>query len=191
MKKIKIEGKSYLIPTKWSEVTLETFLEIREVEKRREEMEEIDFIISYIYAVTGIEREKLMYFKKEECDLILKLLNELSTTVIEVSSNPIFKHKGIEYVFNTDMIFGQYVDLNNITKDQDIWEVSHKIASVFIRPAKKKILKKFNLHPKITDYKLEPYDFSLVEERAEIFKKHMSLDMIYTCIAFFLISHQN
>ncbi len=196
MKTIKIKNTSYFIPTKWSEITLNDYLNLRThlnkaSEINDEEIKENDFNTEFINIMTKISIDEIREFSIEEVDEILTTLKLLAENKKTINLNPIFIHKGINYVFDEEMIYGQLVDLNAFTKEQELFDVSHLISAVFMRPAKLSFKNRIRMKFKIKDFKVDKYDYNSVKERAELFKEKMPFELINTCAAFFLTLKRN
>ncbi len=195
MDKVKINNQTYFFPSNWSEITLKVFLEIRDIEYKKDDMEFFDFAIKYINAVTSIPVEDLRNIKNEELSTVLEKLNVLSNSSINAVDHPIFKYNDKWYVFDTELTFGQFVDLNGITKDKEWWSIANEISSVFIRPAKIKFSGKLKLARRkpleVKDFIVDKYDYLSLKDRAEIFMNYLPMDQIYTCKAFFLTLKKN
>lgn len=190
MEKIKLNDQTYFFPNNWADISLKIFLEIRELELHKEKMDFYEFAMKYINIISSIEVDELRALKKEDLTTVIQKMMTLWALPMEQIDHPIFNFNGTYYVFDTNISFGQYIDLDTITKGKEWWSIANEIAAVFIRPAELKIWKNIKRRFKktllIEDFDIEPYNFDTLKERADIFMEYLPMDYIVTCKAFFL-----
>lgn len=195
MKKVKINNKDWNIPTSWSEITLKQFLEIRELEKTLTKETYIDFGAKYIEVMTGINKTDIDDLNPEDFYILLNDLVAISRSEIKQINEPIFNYEGKTYILDKDtknIKFGQWIDLDYITKEKEYWEISHKVAAMFMRQATPKnklkhLLKKIFRRPfKASDFIISTYSFEGLDDRSDLFYYNLPMDQMYTCSAFFL-----
>lgn len=200
MEKIQVNKKTYKIASDWSELTLHHFNETRKLEAQQESMPFLDFANKYIQLLTGIPSEDIDSITPLEFqDLMVKIMKITKANVNE-DTNIIFEKDGVTYVFDDNiskMSFGQFIDLDYVTKDKDFWDIAHKVAAIFVRPISNGdsfILKgKKALRKKLTkdDFKISKYTYDGLEDRAEMFYNEMPMTYIYTIACFFLRLGEN
>jgi hypothetical protein len=130
--------------------------------------------IRLISIMTGAKQEDIL-------KLPHKQIKEISSYLITImpSTNFVFEDSftlnGIEYGFIPEyknMSFAEFVDLDTLLtkKPDEIMTNLHIVASIMFRP----IVSKKSKH----NYKIEEYDSSKVDERAELFKKELDIKYV-------------
>lgn len=190
MNTFKLNSTKYEIPENWYDIKLNTFLKIRELEKKRGDLDEIDYNLSYTSILTGIPVDDLLNLEPQKLGEILSILMGITSKSIDIIPEPIWKYNGETYVMdkNTEkMILGRFIDLDTINKQGDVWENGHKIAASFLRKAKPKFRLKFTKNPKCSDYYINKYDWDELVKDSEIFLEHLPMPYIYTIVVFFCL----
>lgn len=180
MKKYIINEKEYFIPTSWSDINYNTFIQMKKLEKNSDKIDELEYNKQYISVMTGIPVDVI-----DEIDL--NLLTEILVNIysfaqkeIPVKSDVVFTFDKQTYVLDKNtsaIILGQFIDLDDMIKN-DYWDRADEIAAVLCRKAKKNLFKK--------GYSIEKYDHLKMKETAKIFREHMPIDEIYSIMVFFL-----
>jgi hypothetical protein len=167
MKKIQFNNKSYDIPTKWEEVTLEQQIEVSEIATNNQSVR----MLSILSAYTGIPVNEL---KKSKTSKLMTVLNKLTFINTPIPNTPIikFKFSGETYYISESFIdqeFQDYVSIQTIIAEykENIWKSTPHILAVM---AKKE------------GESLDDYD---VNKRAELFKK-LPLNIVNGVNTFFL-----
>lgn len=190
MEKQKINDITYFFPTSWSDITLEQFLQLRELESRAENFDEYEYSVEYLHILTSVDKEDILKTSVIELSGCFDKVKAMTKQSLESSKAPIFKFNNEYYVFDENLTGGQFIDLINITKGKEWWSVSDEICSVFIRKAKLKESKFYKIllkkELKKEDFVIEPYDHFKAKETAKMFRKYLGMDIIYTCKCFFL-----
>lgn len=107
----------------------------------------------------------------------------LSNYILEPKSRDLvttFELHGITYGLENDwqhMSWGQWVDLEVYSQSDKLTDNIHMIMSLLYRPV---------VSEKGKDYKLEKFKSSKVEERAELFKNNLPIEMWFGVSTFFL-----
>ena len=164
----------YDIPKHWDELNLGRYMRIMKVLKVEEE-NEIDKIVKILNCITDIP-------KKDIYSLDMSSINSLGlhlSSFLTSKPNEELKHfieiEGKEYGFHPclkEMTLGEFVDLETYMKD--INENLHKILSILYRPVIAKDGDK---------YRIEDYEPN--KERAELFKKNLTVGDFHGASVFF------
>lgn len=194
MKDFRLDGKKYKIPTTWDDLCLKKFLQIREHEKLQDKMPLLDYNLEFISIITEIPTEDLMTLSTDDITYLIKDIIDVTNKVLELVDEPICTIDGITYVMDRktdEMKLGQFIDLDLINREGDVWDNAHKICASFMRPAKNtKIGFIKNPKPNCNDYIIDKYDYDELLKNAEIFYNKMPMTYIYTCITFFFTFRQ-
>lgn len=196
---IKIENKEYNIPTTYSDLTLKKFLQLRDHEKEMENIPLFEYNLEYLSIVTEITHEDLLKLTPTEITNLIKELITVTQSELELVDNLVIKIDDLTYAFDSqmqEMKIGQFIDLDMLNQEGDVWDNAHRICASFLRPIKiskvskiklaiKKLLGKKVTH---TDYNVESYNYENLLKRAEIFYQQLPMTYIYTIITFFLLS---
>jgi hypothetical protein len=166
----------YEIPSHWDELNLSRYMRIMKVLKDKEEIHDVEKVIRILNCLTDVP-------KKELYSLDIKSIGKLNshlTKFLETLPNDEIKHfievEDKEYGFHPclkDMTLGEFVDLETYMKDID--QNLHNILSVLYRP----VISKDNKGK----YRIEDYEPN--EERANLFKKHLTVDDFNGASVFF------
>lgn len=195
MKTLNIKNKSYQIPQNWNDITLKKFLQLRDHEKMIDHMPLFDYNLDYLSIVTEIPNEELLDLTPNDIGNLIKELIEVTRKDVSIIEEPIISIDGTIYVMdkNLDKLqLGQFVDLDYITKEGDVWDNAHKICASFMRPAKiSRFDKLFKKNIKCESYKVDEYDYKALVRDSEIFYEKMPMTYIYTCVTFFFTFRQN
>jgi hypothetical protein len=171
--KIKKEGKTkeYKLISKWSEVTLESWLKLIEVKTgtKSKEAEET------IAALSDIPKQLVNELSIRDVAVIMGRIAELQSEQ-DSKLKRVIKVDGIEYGFMPDLdsiTLGEYADIETFIKN-DIEKNLPELCAVLYRP----IVEKKN-----GVYTIEGYDGN-ISIRAEEFKK-MSAEQVQSALVFF------
>lgn len=163
------------MPKSWNELNLGRYMRIMKVLRSKEKLHELEKVIRILNCISDIP-------KKELYGLDLKSIGKLGgylTKFLESIPNDELKHfitiEGIEYGFHpklVDLSLGEFVDLETYVKDLE--ENLHLILSILYRP--------------VTDRRGDKYrieDYEPDKERADLFKKHLTVDDFNGASVFF------
>jgi hypothetical protein len=171
--KIKKEGKTkeYKLISKWSDVTLERWLKLVEVETESKSKEALETIT----ALSDIPKQLVKELGIQDVAVIMSRIGELQ---VEQDSElkSIIEVEGKEYGFHPDLnsiTLGEYADLETFIKN-GIENSMPEVMAVLYRP----IVEKKN-----DIYVIEAYDGN-ISIRAEEFKK-MSAEQVQSALRFF------
>jgi hypothetical protein len=175
--KIKKGGKTkeYNLISKWSEVTLESWLKLIEAEKgsKSKEAEET------IAALSDIPKKLVNELSIKDVAVIMSKIAELQEGQ-DSKLKRIIEVDGIEYGFHPnldDITLGEYADIETFIKN-DIEKNLPELMAVLYRPV--------SMKGKNGVYTIEAYD-GKISIRAEEFKK-MSAEQVQSALVFFGVS---
>jgi len=158
--------KTYNVPATWNELTLGRYMRIMKVLKDEEETSDIERLVRIINCLSKIPKKHIYSLEVNS----LKKLGKHITSFLESEPNDELEHfvtiEDIEYGFHPklfDMTLGEFVDLETYMKDID--NNMHNIMSILYRPVTQK--------DEENKYLIEDYEPS--EERANLFKKHLTV----------------
>lgn len=173
-----LNGKKTLhfnIPKTWNELNLGRYIRIMKVLRSEEKIRELEKVIRILNCITDIP-------KKDLYGLDMKSIGKLGTHLtrfLESVPDDELKHfievEGVEYGFHpklVDMTLGEFVDLETFVENLE--DNLHLILSILYRPVTEKKDDKY----RIEDYKPD-------RERAELFKKHLTVGDFYGASVFF------
>lgn len=181
MIRIKVLDNKYAIPTVMKELPIGKFQEISAVETEQE----FKKITEYITILTGLDYNIIKNLDVED---VRSLMNKFDFNVDkETPIIPAVEIDNIIYKFDSNldnMQFGMFIDLMELTKDEDIIiDNLHLIMAILYRPIIKQKLYDRMFKRKLV---IEPYIIETVKERAELFKNKMMMDKILGAMFFFI-----
>ena len=163
-----LNGKKTLrfnIPKTWNDLNLGRYIRTMKVLRSEEKVSELEKVIRILNCITDIP-------KKDLYGLDVKSVGKLGahlTGFLESVPDDELKHfievEGVEYGFHpklVDMTLGEFVDLETFVENLE--DNLHNILSILYRPVTAKKDDKY----RIEDYKPD-------RERAELFKKHLTV----------------
>ena len=177
MIKITINDKKYKVPNEFSELTIEKFQEISKVE-------DVDKgnVLEYIHILSGIDKDILKHISiddiKKITENLLTFFNKGEYKLVDAVE--IQKHI---YVFDDDlynMTFEMFIDLDELTKDQDsIIDNLHLIMAILYREKKKRKLFRKTIYTDV-------YNSKTIKDRAEFFSTNLMMDKVLGALFFFI-----
>ena len=171
-----INDKDYLIPQKWTEVSLGSYQKFSEA--TTDETDEHTANLNAISALIGVPMEVLEKCKKNDIDEVIQVLGKLTEVVPNTTLNLIVEIDGKRYGFHPnlkDITFGEFVDLDNYLENP--LENLHKVMGVLYREI---------TFEKKGKYTIEEYDSLKALKNAELFKDKLSIGTVNGAAAFFL-----
>jgi len=179
---LELNEKEYKLPTTFNEMNIEMYSKLISIDKDLSDMDKYKKIISLL---TGIDEETVNQIKVEQLKLIQdKIQFMFNADKIELVDR--FSIDGQKYGFNYDlnqMSFGEYIDLEEFSKPEEVNNNLHILMAILYRPIKTK--KSF--FRKNKDYKIIDYDSENVMKRAELFKTKLMMDKVLGGMVFFSI----
>lgn len=177
--KFDLDGIEYEVP---SFMNLENYAKIFKI---KDILSEDYFAAKLIHLMTGAPVEKLL-----EADF--NSIQYLSTYIMTLFPNEEekfvdkFELEGVRYGFIPSwkkMTFAEYVDLDTLftKKRNELLDYIHIIMAILYRP--------ITHEPDKKEYKIEKYDYESMQERAELFKKHLDIKY-YVGAQFFFIKFE-
>lgn len=140
MKQFKIREKEYQMPTDWSEITLNVYVKLAELEESR-----AAFGIPELYLLKVLE----VLCNVEEGDLdelSLTMVNELVELVSFVQQEPVWNNvqhldiDGVDYVFPNDLnnlTMGEYISIKTLQENNTTAGIIPYILAIILRPGSK------------------------------------------------------
>ena len=127
-----LNDKDYLIPQKWTEVSLGSYQKFSEA--NTDETDEHTANLNAISALIGVPMEVLEKCKKNDIDQVIQVLGKLTEVVPNTTLNLIVEIDGKRYGFHPnlkDITFGEFVDLDNYLENP--LKNLHKVMGVLYR----------------------------------------------------------
>ncbi len=171
-----LNDKDYLIPQKWTEVSLGSYQKFTEA--TTDETDEHTANLNAISALIGVPMEVLEKCKKNDIDQVIEVLGKLTEVVPNTTLNLIVEIDGKRYGFHPnlkDITFGEFVDLDNYLENP--LKNLHKVMGVLYREI---------TFEKKGKYTIEEYDSLKALKNAELFKDKLSIGTVNGAAAFFL-----
>lgn len=180
MIKLTIDDKNYDVPSEWSELTLDQWQKISEIDVSSEEEEfRSYYLVIYVLSIFNIMGD-LTSLSIPDIIKIGNNMKYLYESPISTLKN-IIKIDNKEYGLEESMFSmssGSYFDTDRLVKKMKNIDKLHILMASFYRPIKKKSKKGFEI---------EDYDTTSLNERAEIFKKVSALEA--AAFINFIIAH--
>ncbi len=173
-----LKGKKKLnfnIPENWNELNLGRYMRIMKVLQSKEKLHEIEKIVRILNCISDIPKRELYGLDLKSIGKLGKHLTKFLSTEPNDELKHFIKIEGVEYGFHpklVDMSLGEFVDLE--TYMNNINDNLHLILSILYRPVTAK---------KNEKYRIEDYEPN--RERADLFKKHLTVDDFNGASVFF------
>ena len=173
----------HTIPTRWEEIKLSLYLKYYDVIKSKKPEDEgyNEFVLKeFAHYICLIHRD---LFPALEMSTINDIGENMTRMFKQTSAMPLvqtFKIEEIEYGFHPnlqELTYGEYLDLTHY--GQKLWEDEniYKFLSILYRPIIRKSGK---------EYILDDYS-GTSQVRIDLFKTHMTCDVVWGSISFFLL----
>lgn len=184
---LKLEEKKYDLPTSFEELILGKYQEIVEINK---ELPFLEKYVKILNILTGIDEEKIKEIDIKQLNVIS---NAISYIFKEEQKGLIdrFKLDGTKYGFNnhlTSIKFGEFIDLEEFSKSDEVNKNLHILMAILYRPIKrfkKRTIFSYLKKEKDDKYEIEDYNSDEVMERAKLFKEKLSMDKVLGTMVFF------
>ena len=167
--------KTYSLPTIWNDVKLDTYMQVCSILEEKED-NEYRQTFKLLQALMGL---KTTTIEKMPLSVVRQIYNDIAVLIKQPIDNNL-KHKikinKVTYGFHpqlSNLTLGEFVDIESYIKE-GIHKNMHNILSVLYRPITKVKGHQYN----IEDY--EPND-----ERAELFKEHLTIGDVNGASVFF------
>ena len=162
-----LDGKEYKIP---QILTIENYVKIYKV---KDLFDEEYFLPRLINILTDAPMDLLLKAERDKIQMLNKPLMDIFP-----SDKPVFLDRfeldGVQYGFLPSwkkMSFGEFADLDTLMtkKPEEMLDFIHIITAIMYRP----IVKEISKHK----FEIEEYDFNSTQERAELFKKKLDVEV--------------
>lgn len=197
MKVYKINGESYEVPTSWMDISYKKFLDMKDMEAKADKMDEQEYNIQYISLMASMPDDVLLSLDQETMKNILINIYSFSQTEIPIIDNIIVTINEQTYVQDkntSDMCWGQWIDLEEMNKNAEIWDIANKICASFLRKSDNTKLQDLKIRLKKvagktispSDYTIKKYDYNELLKDADVFMNSLPIPYIYSNMVFFL-----
>ena len=172
------------IPTKWEDVTIGNYINLRPVLNSK--LNPIERVVNILAVLTGQKRDVIKNISLDQFKSIKKKMSFLETELPNKLKKKRFKIGGQWYEFKVDarkLLFGEYINtmeiLQNAKDDQEaIFNNLHHILTTICRPVKKTVF----------GWKHIKVDSELLRETSDNFLNNMPITIAYP-IGVFFYSH--
>jgi len=195
---IEYKDETYTLPTKPEEIKLGKYIEIIRLDKDLSGIERTARILS-ILTDMGLDDIKNISVDQigamsNHIQFLFKNTNRLLVDQIKVGNKWYGFNKNLNHI-----TFGEYIDLQTFSSREKIENNLHILMAILYRPIKMKkkstTLKKFienyiyvkDIDTIMPSYEIEEYNEKTLIERADLFRKEMTLDIVMGAMFFFLI----
>jgi hypothetical protein len=182
----KFNKKSYKLPTSWSEINLDKYMKIMQLDS---DMEDIQMRIEVISILTGLKEEDIKNINIRDLKFIEKNLSFIYTEG-DIKLQDKIKIQGKTYYLQShldDMKMYEFIDLEWFSKPDNYKFNIHNLMAILYREKKKggNIFK--NIFSYIYNRKEYVKSDENFETRSEIFKNYMTSDIVKSTLIFFSI----
>lgn len=169
------------IPTKWEDVTIGNYINLRPVLNSK--LNPIERVINILAVLTGQKRDVIKNISLKQYKSIKKKMSFLETELPKQLKDKRFKIGGQWYEFKVDakkLLFGEYINsmeiLQNSKDDEEaIFNNLHHILTTICRPVKKTIF----------GWKHIKVDSEILRKTADNFLNNMPMTIAYPIGVFF------
>lgn len=177
MVKFKIDEKEYKIP---EFISIENYAKIYKV---KDLFSDDYFAAKLLNILTGAPLEDLLQVDYQEVSYLANYVLSLIPTSKEIPFKDRFELNGVHYGFFPtwkELTFAEFVDMDTIStkKPEEVLDLMHILAAVMYRP----IIEEKSEH----DFKIEKYSIESLNDRAELFKKHLDVKYVIAAQFFFI-----
>lgn len=185
----------YQMPTRFSELTLDSYMRVVEIHNRKD-IEPVRKLIETLSILTGIDSEDIRNINMEQINLLQQNISFMFTSTTQ-NLVPRFTIDGIEYGFNNELSmtsFGEFIDLETTASPENIGTKLPLLMAILYRPVINR--RKHNIYNwvfknikpvKPDTYKIEPYKIEGLEDRAFIFRQKLTMDVVLGAMFFFTL----
>ncbi len=174
------------IPTKWSDVTIGNYINLRPV--LNSELNPIERVINILAVLTGQKRDVIKNISLDQFKSIKKKMSFLETELPNKLTKRRFKIGGQWYEFKVDakkLLFGEYINsmeiLQNAKEDEEaIFNNLHHILTTICRPVKKTLF----------GWKHIKVDSEILRKTADNFLNNMPMTIAYPIGVFFTLTRR-
>jgi len=169
------------IPTKWEDITIGKYINLRPV--LNSELSPVERVVNILAVLTGQKKEVIKNISLDQYKTIKEKMSFLETELPKQLKDRKFKIGGKWYKFEVkaqNLIFGEYINtmeiLQSAKDDQEaIFNNLHRILTTICRPIEKKFLR----------WKDIKVDGELLRETQENFFNNMPMTIAYPIGVFF------
>lgn len=174
------------IPTKWEDVTIGNYINLRPV--LNSDLQPIERVVNILAVLTGQKRDVIKNISLDQFKSIKKKMSFLETELPNKLKDKRFKIGGQWYEFKVDakkLLFGEYINsmeiLQNSKDDEEaIFNNLHHILTTICRPVKKTIF----------GWKHIKVDSEILRKTADNFLNNMPMTIAYPIGVFFTLTRR-
>lgn len=185
MKKFELNGKSFEMPTEWSELTLRHYVELTKLEEQKSQ-----FLLGELYLLRVIEA--LCSAEQGDLDdLTIDMVSDLSNSVGFLQKEPVWNNTknikigDVDYVFPADLnklTMGEYISIKTLQENSPSQaEAIPFIIAVILRPGR--LVRDEETGKE--KWQQDKFDANNIEYRKELFLKQPVFDLMGP-VSFFL-----
>jgi hypothetical protein len=174
---IKLKDKEYDFPEHWNELKLGTYQDAMSLINIEDD---IDKTVKLLSVISKIPEDDLLDLHATS----FIQLNGIVASLLNMKAGEpklIVEIQGVKYSLMTrisDIKTAEFIDLDTLISDTENTIINlHTILAVLYRPI---------ISENDYGYIIEDYDSSKVEARAELFKQHMTCDVVFSALSFSL-----
>lgn len=177
MIKFKIEDKEYVVP---EFISIENYAKIYKV---KDLFSDDYFAAKLLNILTDAPLEDLLQVDYQEVNYLANYAMSLIPISKDIPFKDRFELNGVQYGFFPswkELTFAEFIDMDTIStkKPEELLDLMHILAAVMYRP----IIEEKSEH----DFKIEKYNIETLNDRAELFKKHLDVKIIIAAQFFFI-----
>ena len=168
--------KQIIIPEVWAEIPIRDFQDYQNL--KLDGMSDLDVMLNTVNVFCQVDKRDILRMPYADLLDVFKII----TKVLTQDATPPLKHlfvlDGFEYGFHPclkDITTGEFADLEEFFKS-GTWDNMHKIMAVLYREVTRKDGDKYN----IADYTVKGF-----QDRAELFREKLGLDIVLGASVFF------
>jgi hypothetical protein len=172
--------KEFIIKNKYSEVTINEYLQIIDV-LQSNELEEIDKIVGIVSILSSLDVDIIQSIPITDFQILAKEILFINNPIDKIKLLDTYQINGVHYVvtYNFQKLnVQQYIDLQYLI-NKDITENIHKLLSLFFIPAKEK---KTIYGKRYVALKYGKYD---IEQVSNDLLNHLTIDIANSLTLFF------
>ena len=177
MIKFKLNNTEYNVP---DFISIENYAKIYKV---KDLFSDDYFAAKLLNIVTDAPIEDLVEADYQEVNYLANYVMSLIPTTKDIPFKDRFELNGVHYGFFPswkELSFAEFVDMDTIStkKPEELLDLMHILAAVMYRP----ITDEKSEH----DFKIEKYNIETLNDRADLFKKHLDVKYIIAAQFFFI-----
>ena len=170
------------VPNKLSEISLEQAQRVLLIDQS-DNMDEFAKKVHSVAIMTGRQPQQIAGVMYADLEAVYNQIFDMINGVVDAPLIPKVRYLRRDYAFIEDvrdMETGAFVDIDEMSKEENYANSLHKIMAVLYRPVDAKLGKRYRLKSYVRETAAER------KERQAIFLKYMTLDVVRGATGFFL-----